>query len=467
MSSSASLTSLKLKTARERCLAITYATRHFHSKIQSSPATRTVVTFIERCAAKILSLLDAEVELDVLTEDEVERRIHRVTKYVPTLHALLGVVERSDVVAVPAELASPLRRTMHAIYKDRAELVVTSSMDLNYSVQELTREYLAELLSELRLDENDFGDFPDTLFVATLPSIEYDQALQHCIFAHELAHPLWERKQIGEKLGKFEVNRVKIAEIIQTLKAQAAQLDAAQTELPLEAISIVARVPERVQRATQSWCKELSSDLFGFMLFGPAFLFSLVHFLCSFVRLDSASESHPPPRLRLQLLFRLLDQLYPKTSFSSQTLKFLDDWRDLAFRPIAVEGTINELVLWSFRKSDADTRLVKIVKENSSELDVYTDAMYRADVQKLCPLIDTQIPPAEILDPSTRLHVPASFVGILSAGWESYLLGLGRYSKSLPAGKVKNTYDVARHFNGFLLKAFELNECAAAWKEEQ
>jgi hypothetical protein len=59
---------------------------------------------------------------------------------------------------------------------------------------------------------------------------------------------------------------------------------------------------------------ELSSDVYGVLTFGPAFLFSFLHFTAGFQRLDASAVTHPPGRLRLRPQFMALDEMYPKAA---------------------------------------------------------------------------------------------------------------------------------------------------------
>src|ERR1051326_5178502 len=129
---------LKLESARERCQAIEGALHHFKGRIESSPATLKVIDLILLGVKKIKEFINSETaneDLLLLTDNELESRIHRVTRIIPTIYSLVSIVERSDVTAVPAEIAAPLRREIETLYASSAELIVTSSTDLNYSIQ--------------------------------------------------------------------------------------------------------------------------------------------------------------------------------------------------------------------------------------------------------------------------------------------------------------------------------------------
>jgi hypothetical protein len=454
---------LKLESARERYQAIEAALKHFQGRIESSPATRKVIHLILRAITKIEKFIEDETaneDLLLLTDDELESRIHRVTRIIPAIHWLVSIVERSDVTAVPAEIAAPLRREIDTLYSAKAELIVTSSTDLNYSIQSLPIIKIKKLFN---LDDEDLKEFPERLFIASLPSIEYDQALQHCIFGHELSHPLWDEHSIQNRLPPLIVDKKKLTKLVEKFQKQAA---GPTKDFPLEAFAEAIRAPQRVQSATVKWCEELTSDLFALAFLGPAFIFSVIYFTCSFERLDFASDTHPPSRLRLNLLFRFLDILYTeKTMFSQETAEFLMKWRHIGDAAIVVEDEVHEIVLDTIANSKLYAGLPSIVHDLLSNLPSYTQDNYKNDIKVLCPLIDAQIPPAEYL--SEGKYKPATFAGILNAGWECYLRGLTEYQARLPPGRKATTYDLKRSYNSFLLKSLELNETIRSWNEVQ
>src|SRR5690242_308249 len=104
---------LKLESAQDRCEAIRQSLQYFQGRIESSPATRKVIALVLRAVKKIEQFIvdeSTKEAVDLLTDNELENRIHRVTQIIPAAHGIVGIVERSDVASVPAEIAAPLRR---------------------------------------------------------------------------------------------------------------------------------------------------------------------------------------------------------------------------------------------------------------------------------------------------------------------------------------------------------------------
>ncbi len=108
---------LKLESATERCQAIEESLKLFQGRIESSPATRKVIALMLRATSRIKEFIAAEsanLDLELLTDAELESRVHRVTRVIPAIHLLVGIIEHSDVTSVPAELVAPLRRVSRA-----------------------------------------------------------------------------------------------------------------------------------------------------------------------------------------------------------------------------------------------------------------------------------------------------------------------------------------------------------------
>src|SRR5262245_23939034 len=104
---------LKVSATKERCQALRLALSRFKAKIQTSPATIHVISAIQLALTSLESYLDgyaADPDLDLLEEDELENSLHFVSKVVPLVYNILGLIENADVASVPPEIISPIRR---------------------------------------------------------------------------------------------------------------------------------------------------------------------------------------------------------------------------------------------------------------------------------------------------------------------------------------------------------------------
>jgi hypothetical protein len=100
---------------------------------------------------------------------------------------------------------------------------------------------------------------------------------------------------------------------------------------------------------------ELSSDAIGIQLFGPALFFAEVHLMTAFKHIDQGSISHPPNRLRVRLMMRMLKQLYPVDKLHENLQAFLRDWDEASAVPIVARTTFDQLAIESINEKALST----------------------------------------------------------------------------------------------------------------
>ncbi|MCI0562955.1 MAG: hypothetical protein MN733_31140, partial [Nitrososphaera sp.] len=221
----------------------------------------------------------------------------------------------------------------------------------------------------------------------------------------------------------------------------------------------------RLNKAIPSWIQELCADLFGFLLFGPAYLLSLIHFSSSFLLLESASASHPPSRLRLKLLFKLLRRRFKDEHLSPDTSVFLAAWEEIALSPINVENDVAKIAFHSIHEETVLNRLLDVVEKVDLATGKYDQSKYVHDVKALGPMINALIPPVEVLAADGTGLKLSSTVGLMNAGWEVYLSGLTEFKENLSQGETLSEFEVTLRYNKFLLKSLELIEVRRIWEE--
>lgn len=449
----------KLASTRERCLALRSELERYQSTTQLPAAPRYVVNALVKATLdfeEYLDELEKDPDLDLLTEDELENKIHFVSQHIPYLHMFLALILPSRIGGIPFELAAPLRREILKFFPD-AELLVVSSPELNYRIRELAGP-LRIFFDEIRRDPP--ADLPPTIFHVSFPSVEYDHALLHSVFAHEFGHPLYSEKNIEGKILPIKIDEDLIRFIYSNIKARAS----AQTDF-IEEVEFRNQVTKAVNDTITNWIKEIAADLYAILLFGPAYLFAFIRLIVSFRRLDSGSISHPPPRLRIRLMFELLDEIFPKERTYSKTTKaFLDEWRSIGQRDINFGGRISSMVAdSSLEKARAYDKLKRNVRRSLRRSQKYYATAYKKDVSSLTKYIRANVPPVE--DIRNRKYSLATLVGILNAGWECFLSDLQEFRKNLPRASTLSRHEVNVEFNKFLLKAMELNDVKRSWEE--
>ena len=213
------------------------------------------------------------------------------------------------------------------------------------------------------------------------------------------------------------------------------------------------------------WIREITADLFGLALIGPAFVLAFAHFILPIQKLDFASEKYPPPRYRLRVLIDALKQHFDMTGIGEYTKKFIQKWDQISHQQMPPLPLIEGLALGTIEEQNVVETLGERVRERLPENMTYTTTKYSEEVVELVTLANAMVPPAEVL---SRDHCPTSTLpGILNAGWECYLSGLQEFSEGLPHNEKYTSYELSVKFNELLLKAMELNEIRLAWGSAQ
>lgn len=464
MSEIDALKNLKLDSARNRCRAHKRYLNCFSLGAHALPAVQHVVHILEKALEQLeknLCDLGENTVLQYLNPDEIEATIHRNSMYLLPISTIIGLIEGAEPTAVPGELSAPLRAEICKQFPD-AQLIIVAASELNYSIVEISA-YLRELLHQLECDP--LPDIPLKIFRIAIPKVEFDQALLHCILAHEIGHPLYRESDIeGKILPRISVSDQRIKDIYArlTASAESREQEDSQTELPFGELFFKNMVTRKVNTIIPAWIEELASDMFGLLIFGPAYLLATIHFASSIYLLNSTSESHPPTRFRLRILQDLMEKEFPSDKLGSNTCDFLRSWDEIVRREVMLEDLFEQLALEAIQEGDILDDLREAVLNCLPTDRRYTLRQYEDEVPELVSLIDGMIPPAERL--VRDCYQSSTVPGILNAGWECFLGGLTGFKKCLPNADSISSFDLALKYNEFLIKSMELNQIRESWK---
>lgn len=457
------IAALKIQVAEDRCEALREQIRSLSNRAYSSPGCMRLIKFAAEATHAISELLEAERNLpdrELLTEKEFEHRVHRATKLIPVLHFLLSYVEGSGLETTPAPLVAQLRRFAQKVMPD-SEVIVRSGPYLNYSIDEIAtkiRTFFEE--TPLKKCSESLQRF---LFVITIPRVESDEILLHCILSHELGHGLYELHKLASAiLQTVRINQESVRRIVQEI-TNVGSNQKIEAPPPLAEVALRESVTRGVISTSTNWVRELSSDAFGIYLFGPAYFFSFIYFFLAFVSLDRASDSHPPPRLRLKLMANLLDTIYPETAFDQTIRPFVQYWKSVSSKDIDCPMPIASIALESIDKPDVLEKIGAATNSALASLPTYDAKRYVKDVRDLSPLLVNLVPPGEtgVLEHSK----PTDIATILNVGWHVYLSSFDSFRKNLPTAESSSAHLARRKLQQLLLKAFEIAEIKLSWEE--
>ena len=373
----------------------------------------------------------------------------------PLLHELVGFVDGSDVHQCPSQLIPTLRRYSKSILPG-SEIIVSSKPELNYSIQDIAAP-LRNLFSGTEV-ESSCALLPDLLFVVTIPVVESGQILIHGVLAHELGHAIYDRHGIAKSLlPMITVSEDMVKKLVPLMMNSQGKGAGAPSELGLRR-----KVTEEVTERVNGWVKELCSDAIGIQLFGPALFFAATHLLTSFSRIDKATETHPPARLRLRLMLRMLKQRYPVNEWSEGLQSLCRNWDEVSSGPVSGTNHYDQIALETI--NDAVLDFVTLASESATSACArYDGERFRNDIAQLAPMFLNHIPPGEM--PPYIGGVPVGLASIINAGWHVYLCDFDKFRKSLHPKDGDTRFAAATKLHELVLKAIEISGIRISWEE--
>jgi hypothetical protein len=457
------LASLKIELARRRCEGLREELRSLRTQDYSSPGSTLLIDFVEKAIDAIRSFLKSEGELaeaGLLDAAELEIRVHRITQLIPYLHLILGYINGSDTSCTPTPLIAQLRRFANSVLPS-SEVIVSAVMELNYSIQEVGNN-IRSLFQDTPLQVC-CESLPPFLFVITIPRVESNYVLLHCILSHELGHGLYSRYQLeGKILQKIKVDQDAVKRIVS--EAASSAIEDGKTGIPpLIEVAMRELVTRHIVNTTTRWAHELCSDAFGLLLFGPSFYFAFIHFTLGFLPLDRASSSHPPPRIRLRLMSRMLNDLYPNAIFNSTIQNFISFWASLSAQSVLYRDKLIQIAGDAIATDDVLNCIAQEVISCLMDSETYSPEKYKNDIETFGELLVGLIPPGECGDFGSEK--PASITTIMNVGWYVYLSRLQAFSDNLAEGEKTSERRIQIKLQDLLLKAFEISEIRQSWQE--
>ncbi len=458
---SSHIVSLKIEVARHRCEGLARETQRLKNRDYGSVGSTLLVEFVAKATHAVLAYLQSEEKLpdsNLLTEPELEDRIHRVSKLIPFLHYLLGFVASSEIGQAPYPLVSQLRRLAASVIPG-SEVVVTTRPELNYSILEVASS-IREVLLPTPLKDC-CNSLPPSLFVITIPRVESTDVLLPCILSHELGHGLYQRHKLAATiLPKIQIDENAIKSVATAIVSQMPGKAPPLLEVELRTV-----ITQQVTGRVSKWTQELCSDAFGIQLFGPSYYFSFIYFSLAFTHLDKESATHPPNRLRLKLMNRVLHRLYPDSCFEERVHDFIKYWDAQSRKPTNVKDQVARIALAGI---SADSVLESIDSETQGAIEAgmsYNAVKYVNDVKTLKPLLIQAIPPGETLVEGKL--IPNGLASILNAGWHLQLSGLAPLAANVSFSEAASPYDLREKLHKLLLKALEISETTRSWQEKR
>lgn len=469
-----------LAAARERCRALATEVARFQARRYPSAGPEILLGLIRdtnRAIERSLERLSdpAGTRAD-LTQPQFARHVYRYTKFFPFLHSLLSLLRGAELKDTPAGFVLALRRFLRRCLPG-SEVIFASQPALNYSFLEIAdgirRVYRATGEREF---ENLVSALPETFITITFPSTETNNALLHCVIAHEIGHGIYERKRLAERLlGLVAIDQNAIKALSDLLmqdlgrgEEERPREDRAQLELFPTEVQLRAALTRQINEAVAGWIEELASDALGLCLFGPAYYYAFLHFVISFQHIDNAGPTHPAPRLRLKLLADMMADGEVTSSlgyvphFDAALRQQYEDWKVELSRPTLPSNPLYRIV--SKAIAHAVPREIAAAAIAATDGMRYTQEGFRG-TEELCRLLLHIIPLAEkASDPGAQGEV-VDLVSMLNSGWRVYLCSLEEFCRNAQVDPAANPERCKEKLLGVLLKSAELTETKLQWDE--
>lgn len=460
MDDSYKLVSLKISLARQRCEALGEELQSLRTKDYASPGSNRLLNLVAAAIDAIEKFLQTEEQIagtGLLGGAELETRVHRAAQLIPYLHQILGYIEGSDTSCTPTPLIAQLGRFANQVLPS-SEVIVSAVTELNYSIQELAGN-IRELFQGTLL-ESSCESLPPYLFVITIPKVESNYVLLHCILSHELGHGLYNvHKSESKILPKIQIDQ----ELVKQTIHEEIRNEKGEMPPPLLEVAIREDVTRQLINMVTMWVQELCADAFGMMLFGPAYYFAFIHFMLGFLPLDRVSDSHPAPRLRLHLMSRILAARYGEAGFDDSIKEFISFWTQISSQKVQYRHKLMQIAGDAVSSAEVLDSISQETVLCLGDPNAYTAQQYNEDIKNFGDLLVGLIPPGEYGGLGNERAT--SITTIMNTGWYIYLSRLKSFSENLSENERSSSRRVQMKLQDLLLKAFEISEIRQSWRE--
>ncbi|MGD0696261.1 MAG: hypothetical protein ABSB82_15525 [Terriglobia bacterium] len=459
----------KIGAAKERCLALKSELRKLENKQYASPRAADILRkFIGAATESLLRFFDEESgnpDLELLEPRALELRIHRRCSLVPFLFEYLGLLERAEINETNAEVALALRRFVRQVLPN-SEVLLRAATHLNYSITEVAKD-IKELFSQTPFPDL-ANVLPEAFYVITVPPVEANEVLLNAMLTHEAGHGIYEQGNLADKiLSSVEIPHELIKDWAAKITSQQEAEKDEKTKtlkIPFQEFELRELMTKDVTGTVTSWVAELSCDALAMRILGPAYFFAFVRFFSTVAMLDGASSSHPPPRLRLRLMFRYLQKAFNFAKLQPIN-DFMSEWGSIVETEISPGGIlVSQLALNAISEKVISAIFEAADAAIPAELH-YTDKDFVEDVEEVSPVLVENVPAVELIRQSPGSLPHPSFASILNSGWYILLARFNDFQRNLPENIGNDELASRRQLHMLLLKSLELVEIKLGWDE--
>lgn len=424
-----SLNLLVSRNASVRSAAETLSVKDYPSEIPSR-LIKAVISATKRIDSDVASMterLNAKPEYSDITLKESRPR-HTFLTYLQTV--VLSLVDGSETGRAPSEWIWPIQRIVGDLFPG-CQVLVRSIDEVNYFFEPVG-DAIWNKFSSLGMEDilKDAGLKKD-IWVLETSCFPPSGILTHCLIAHEIGHGIYAKRALRDRvLAPIQVKPETVSRIVETVASQMVQ--ASETNQNIAPSSTSTRLDAHIDRSwlelftnallkeiLARWAEEFAADVFGLLLFGPAFLLSQLRFLFPLAAVDVASPDHPSPRMRMRLSINVL--IGTDRGLGYRTAKCIDiealfaGWR---LTVMSADAKANDPYFDAAYEMLRPTlyNIVRICRREIGGL-AYSKADFDADVPRLMTRLENGVPPNELWEEATEQFQPARMASILNTGW--------------------------------------------------
>lgn len=413
-------------------------------------------------------------------------------------YQMLDLLKNADSSSLYYPVVAPMQRWFKAL-KIECHLIFRAENVINYEIQPITPAFLPLLRADAASLASAISAIRWPILLVTVPTKAVGILPHFSVVAHELGHVLYRALLIQRQmelegaapelyahLKNIHDLKERVFSEVSTSPSynQDGIRDAIRASLRKHGIEIPeteeAGLNDQIAAVLEKWVEELSSDAVSFYLTGLASFFALSDFF-QFGGTDGLpSHSHPPARLRLNVMCRAaieeghnFDEVLRENSDGALSSNFNsaliqepspdDVYEEVSKRTgnAKLAAVLSELPAFADRISNAIYSSVKTYFEDHYPELVYRPTHFRKDLDEYLDSLLHAIPPIE----SFEDKAPATFTAILNVGWIAMLCRLDAIRLKVDPDSKLQDGTKGDKVHGLLLKAVELSEVRLLWED--
>lgn len=423
---------------------------------------------MERLSSDIASLRTAPNDPDVLQDAEIEPRRFALT--LSLLHEVLELLEVSNREHISQGSVYFLDEITWP-FRNNSRFILYPSYTYNYSYADILN-FITKISSSIRVigltGKSNPANFEAItkkvgISVISFPMIYRDNAMSHCMVAHETGHYFVESRKIISKLPEGVLDSKLIEKAIASYRAG----PSLRRRRYLARERLRTSVIDDALTMVENWRTELAADLFAFRSLGPVFIFVAANFFLSINNLDYSTDTHPSTRIRLRFLLKnfqdsgfagILGDSSNHYEGTESTSSYFNELRNMIERPIETQFAITDEFEKAMRElvddaiSKSEDNIIKTVDEDLLTLKYpicSSDSFLHGTIIGYKDLLEF-VPPCE-----ESIGKPARLASILNASMMFIIKGKESYLEIWNRKDIGAEMEIEDKINDLIMKGIE------------